>query len=150
MARVSIFWHAGAGALYYYNLEAGVGQGRPNQRSDVLLVQYFLREAVKVPQLRGGYTAPPVDGIASQQTFAAILGYQKIVNQNFFGSLLADSRVDPIPGDRMFWGKANHEYSIISLNSLFKMARGLEVYRDLSSAADLPGELREPLTVQAF
>lgn len=42
MARVMLT-RGGAGQRYFYNVDRAVGPGCPNQRDDVLLVQYLLK-----------------------------------------------------------------------------------------------------------
>jgi hypothetical protein len=54
MARISMV-QSNEGPFNFYNVDAAVGPGAPNGRTDVLLVQYFLREVFKsVPPGRLG------------------------------------------------------------------------------------------------
>jgi hypothetical protein len=65
MARVDIAYSNGSGSIFY-NVDAAVGQGCPNNPLDVLLVQYLLKECNKLP----GYAAVQVGAGFTQETMS--------------------------------------------------------------------------------
>src|SRR5215831_1955562 len=78
---------------YAFNISAGVGKNRPNQRLDVMLVQYLLNmatnETVAGPISSLTPIRPPEqeedlvpDGICGTKTMRAIAFYQQFRNSN--------------------------------------------------------------------
>lgn len=79
---------------FMFNINAGVGKNRPNQRLDVMLVQWLLRSAqnqvVRGPVTTNSPIQPPkyaasvigIDGICGQETLDYIAHYQKFRNSN--------------------------------------------------------------------
>jgi peptidoglycan hydrolase-like protein with peptidoglycan-binding domain len=154
MARVSLtqFNDAGGAPRNFYNVDTAVGQGCPNRRDDVLLVQYFLRESFKgVSDFKkdpfpGGVLA--VDGRAGPQTFAAIRHFQKVSKAKGFSSA-QDGRVDPPVGEKFHGSISQTQYTILTMNVAFKKARPQDWPR-VSKASDCPGELRPRLIEPTF
>lgn len=139
------------GRFLMYAVDAAVGPGRPNKRADVLLVQYFLREIFKgFPAFRRepfpGVVA--VDGIASTQTFAAILHFQKVAKKEG-KNIATDGIVDAQVGEQGYGTISGTQYTIIFMNETFKKARPTDWTR-VSLAGDCPGELRDPLKEPVF
>lgn len=144
MARTSVFRDSSGEAKLYYDVNFAVGPGATNKRDDVLLVQYFLREcflkhsSFKTNPFPKGVVA--VDGIAGQQTFAAILHFQKAAKAR--GSPVAlDGRVDPPVGEKATGSISQTQYTILLLNSAFKQCRPQD-WSHVSQAGDCPSDLR--------
>jgi hypothetical protein len=145
VARIGVFQYSGQACLYY-TVHAAVGPGAPNRRDDVLLVQYLLRECFKSKK----FTAAPfpggvvgVDGVAGQQTFAAIRHFQS-VGKSQGQNMVQDGRVDPPATDTTVSSISQTVYTILNLNSVFRGYRPQDWSR-LSQAPDCPAELRVPL-----
>lgn len=132
------------GPMLFYNLEQAVGPGAPNSRSDVLAVQYFLREIFKANPAR----RPPGDlmltGAADQTTFAWILHYQR-ETQKSGKAISTDGRVDPAVG--LVGSISGKQYTILYLNLSMRNARPAD-YERLATAADCPAELRQSFSVR--
>jgi len=101
---------------YMFNISAGVGRGRPNQRLDVMLIQYLMNMAMN-ESVEGAVTSdapirPPdhpdalkTDGICGKDTQKFIDHYQTFRNANasFSGgnklpiqfAVKADGAIDP-------------------------------------------------------
>ena len=147
MAKVALLRSTSARHLIY-SVDEGVGPGRPNRRSDVLLVQYFLRESFKGTPKFQREPFPEVvkvDGVAGRQTFAAIDHFQKVLKKGG-SSIATDGRVDPVAGDQTHGAISGTQYTIIFLNQGFSVARPGDWPR-VSRAGDCPGDLR-PLLVE--
>lgn len=67
MANIDVV-HTPVGNLLFYGIDKAVGQGCPNQRTDVLLVQYLLKVNCTSPQF------------AAIQTGAGFIASEMIVN----------------------------------------------------------------------
>ncbi len=152
MARISLVQLSTFGPRNFYNVNKAVGAGCPNQRTDVLLTQYFLQQIFKhVPDFQtdpypGGVVV--IDGIAGPQTFSAILHFQKVAKKR--GWITSqDGRVDPPVGEQSFGSISHTQYTILSMNSAFKKGRPQDWPR-VSRASDCPGELRQPLREPKF
>jgi hypothetical protein len=149
MAKVKILQFADRRALIYC-VEGSVGPGAGNRRDDVLLVQYFLREAFK----SGFFKSEPfsgdlaVDGAAGPRTFAAILHFQK-ASQKLGVPISTDGRVDAPIGEQAAGSISNTAYTIVRLNQAFNKARPSDRGR-VSVASDCPGELRALLKEPEF
>ena len=107
----------------FYNLDQAVGPRAPNQRADVLLVQFFLRELFRQPDLLPD--KPPgdlaVDGVFGPVTAQWISQYQKQLVRKGFG-VQADNRVDPAQGELAFSkGSISHKrYTIWHMNQSYR------------------------------
>jgi hypothetical protein len=127
----------------FYNLDQTVGPGAPNQRSDVLLVQYFLRELFNHPDLRADKPPGdvPVDGLFGPVTAIWIGCYQKQLKAKGF-SVVTDGRVDPARGELMFSKVAiSHErYTIWHMNVSFRK-RYPQAHDHLETAPGVPRDL---------
>jgi hypothetical protein len=127
----------------FYNLDQAVGPGAPNQRTDVLLVQFFLRELFKQPDLLPD--KPPgdlaVDGIFGPVTAQWINRYQKQLLRKGF-SVQADGRVDPAQGELAFSkGSISHKrYTIWHMNQSYRK-RHQQSHNHLERAPGVPAEL---------
>lgn len=79
---------------FVFQIGAGVGLNRPNNRSDVALVQFFLE---KTRYVWGGTTTVDMDGTCGKVTTDSILAFQHFVNKKYGSPILkTDSAVDPI------------------------------------------------------
>jgi hypothetical protein len=127
----------------FYNLDQPVGLGAPNQRTDVLLVQFFLRELFDHPDLRAD--KPPgdiaVDGHFGPVTATWISCYQKQLKAKGF-SVVTDGRVDPARGELMFskGSISNERYTIWHMNISFRK-RFQRAHDHLEAAPGVPPDL---------
>src|SRR5436305_99800 len=105
MARVTLFF-PGTGQRFFYNVDAAVGPGCPNQRNDVLLVQYFIVTVSNNPKSFSPPFPPlpfspkeflKVDGIPGPLTFRAIKHFQE-VGRARGNNIATDGRVDRATG----------------------------------------------------
>ena len=133
MSQVNVVRTTTQGQFLYYNLTDAVGPGALNRRSDVLLVQYLLREVYKSPAARPP-TKPPgaaiqVTGTADQATFAHILHYQQSLKSGG-RNVATDGRIDPARGDQSRGSISGTQYTILFLNLSFKKARPVSKLED--------------------
>ncbi len=79
---------------FFYQLDAGVGLNRPNNKGDVGLVQFFLEMS---RWKWGGDKTVTMDGMCGRGTIDAILAFQQAVNRQYnIPFVKTDSAVDPI------------------------------------------------------
>jgi hypothetical protein len=144
MACVNILKSSTQGRMLYYNLEQAVGPGAINLRSDVLLVQYFLRESFKAGKPPG----PPLEvtGFPNQATFDAIVLFQKAVKAKG-RNVSTDGRIDPARGDQTHGSISGTQYTILFLNLSYKEARPKD-FCTLDKAGDCPPELRADVKIK--
>ena len=96
MAHLMIVPHVNAEtrSKFFFQISAGVGKNRPNNKEDVAIVQFMLGIVQGIYISR----ANPVtmDGIAGSLTIAAITEFQTFLrNQNMAPGLVPDGAVDP-------------------------------------------------------
>jgi|SRR5579871_517710 len=148
MARVGILNFRGTGATVYYNVDAAVGDGCPNQREDVLLVQYLLKTAMTLPQFadlpgtagKNTSSAVVVDGQWDKEWYVYLRNFQHLVKMHGH-SVYVDGRVDPVPlGDRWTGSISQTQYTILYLNNAYAAAHPGDISR-LALAGDCPAEL---------
>jgi len=145
--------HTTRGKFLFYNVDAAVGAGCPNQRLDVLLVQYLLKESNKTPgyvevQVGAGFTqdAMQISGTWDQYWGGYLSNFENTL-QRRGRSIRKDGRIDPLVGGEVF-GPIHHEaYAILWLNRGYLQLRPSD-YPRMSEAADCPPELRPALKVQ--
>jgi hypothetical protein len=150
MAKISLL-QTSAGARLFYGVEAAVGPGAPNQRTDVFLVQYFLRESFKGTDKFKQDPFPEVlavDGLAGRQTFAAILHFQRVMKKKG-STITTEGRVDAVVGEHVRGSISGTQYTIIFLNFGYASARPSDWPR-VSRAGDCPAELRPLLAEPEF
>jgi hypothetical protein len=79
--------------------EAAVGRHAPNNRLDVMLVQFFLHVTMQADEKSWGwlidrkFPKPTIDGVCGMQTLEWIERFQKHVKH---ARIIQDGRVDPI------------------------------------------------------
>jgi hypothetical protein len=127
----------------FYNLESNVGYGCPNKRTDVLLVQFFLREILN--QADSLAARPPgkdlsVDGLFGSQTEAWIRAYQSFVKSKG-KNIVVDGKVNAAPADYSARIRGNTAYTIAHLNATYRR-RWRQDHDYLDKCARAPGELR--------
>jgi hypothetical protein len=132
------------GPMLFYNLDRAVGPGATNERTDVLTVQYFLREIFKANPSRKPKGQIEVTGNPDPITFEWILHYQK-EQKNSGKAISTDGRVDAALG--LKGSISGLQYTIIYMNLSMRNARPKD-FEKLASASDLPPELVVPFTVQ--
>lgn len=106
----------------FYNVDQAVGQNAPNRRTDVLLVQFFLRELFNHPVLKPVKPAGEivVNGICDDTTKAWILDFQRQHKQRGF-RIQTDGRVDHATGQQ--WSRTprtGSHYTIGLLNFRYR------------------------------
>lgn len=128
------------GQRCYYAIGHAVGPGGRNQRTDVLLVQYFLREIFARDEFfrQKPFMAGPlaVDGWIGPQTCKAILHFQTVLKSNG-RSIVTDGRVDSAHDISIF----KVTPTIYWMNVYYKENRPGDWPR-VSQATDCPDELR--------
>jgi hypothetical protein len=134
----------------FYNLDQAVGKNCPNVADDVMLVQFFIRELAKDPQVGPGTrpSAPlAVDGVYTPAVGEWILWVQKSINQKNPGTSLADGRVDPARGlatnGKFLKSTISHtQYTIVTLNASYRY-RYKKSHDALENDPNVPGLLRQ-------
>lgn len=157
MACVDIL-HTNAGNALFYNLDAAVGMGAPNKGSDVLLVQYLLKEGCKAPFLAevqegAGYTQQSMDITGVWDNYwNGYLGNYLLTLKNRGKHVVyqprANHRVDPVVGGQPRGPIHHMQYTILYLNLGYQSLRPKDFPR-MAEVGDCPGELR-PLLKPIF
>lgn len=133
----------------FYNLELAVGPGAPNQRADVMLVQYFLRELYAHPDFIADRPAGvmTIDGRFGPVTALWIDQFQKRLKKRGL-SVLNDGRVDPARGELLFskGSISSERYTIWHLNLSYRK-RFQRSHDHLESDPRVPTELAATLAV---
>jgi hypothetical protein len=145
MAGIDVV-NTNAGKLLFYNVDAAVGKGCQNGRSDVLLVQYLLREGCKAPDLAeiqtgAGFTSTDITGIWDQYWDGYLANYLRTLKRKG-KRVVEDRRVDPVVGGRPIGSIHHMQYTILFLNLGYGQLRPNDFPR-MSEAGDCPGELRQ-------
>lgn len=128
MARVYLRADPGLTKVYY-TVDQAVGQGCPNRRDDVLLIQFFLRVALEDGGDSPGYRPPgqgpiSIDGVCGSQTIAYIKFMQEEGKRRNPGhNVAADCRIDPIRSGQT-QSSLGFTYGIVGLNVLYAKRRG--------------------------
>jgi hypothetical protein len=150
MARVYLF-NTSFMTLVHTNDQA-VGNGCPNRRDDVLLVQFFLKVLSEGQSQRNltpdGFGPINIDGLWGP-TSQAYLNFFLEVNSaaNPGSPLTQDGRVDPVVSGRFFGSRSGHVYTIIALNSLYQTVRGPNSLQNITTDPLFPQELRPSLQI---
>ncbi|MBI2480783.1 MAG: hypothetical protein HYV60_19795 [Planctomycetia bacterium] len=143
MAKVDILRTPTGTLALFYNLDAAVGPGCANRRDDVVLVQFFLREAYKAnPLAFPGGPLVDINGKPDTATFTAIRCFQKA-----WGAIgTQDGQVDPATG-KAIASISKTQYTIVNLNLTFRGVRPQD-YPKLSQVG--PIEIRHLLVPPKF
>lgn len=145
-------------AAHYYDVFAHVGPSCPNYVPDVQLVQFFLFTmtsanawnvpAVLMPFIPPGVTGQsalyPHTGIYTPELSQWIRAFQAAANDQGFGPLIVDGKVNPA---NKLWGRRNvssHWYTILAMNEVLIRANKPR-FLDLPNDASLPPQLRSDL-----
>jgi hypothetical protein len=146
----------------FYNVNYAVGAGRPNDRADVMLVQYFLFHIMinfdGWRNNRGNWTpaAPnigpaaifPYTGLYTPDLTLWIRCFQRTANERGDGPLATDGVIDRA---HVGWGnpaKPGHGwYTIQAMNRLMWRFNS-DAFRNLAEVADLPAEVKADLKIQ--
>ena len=153
MARTLILTKPAQFGTHSYVIDRGVGEGRPNQRDDVLLVQFFLRtlgpqpiEGTKETFLPVGQPPLAIDGTCGQRTIAAIKTFQtqfnktqKTEDRSFI--LIEDGVVDPLNNGGLFGPRQGRVLTIVRLNTEYAFQFGLEKHKRIDTDPQFPQEL---------
>jgi len=132
----------------FYSVEQAVGPGCPNERRDVMLVQFFLRAASKpaggLPAVQPpGQAALTVDGVFGPKTAAYIKHYQTVGGSAAY----ADGKVSPVQGGSVV-GAIHEKYlTIAHLNVGYAKRFGADRHSRIDQDPDFPASLRGALFV---
>ena len=127
MARLYLI-NPSAMKLVYTNDQA-VGNGCPNRRDDVLLVQFFLKVISDGPG-KGDFTPAgrgplSIDGLWGPISQAFLNQYIAVNSaENPTSPLTRDGRVDPVVNGRVSGSRSGHVYTILALNNTYKKRPG--------------------------
>jgi hypothetical protein len=131
--------------MLFYNLDAAVGRGCQNNVGDVLLVQYFLDEALSdTSRFPDAPESPDFNGTVDDTTLAAIAYYQKKLRSTG-KNISTDGRIDPAVNHQSHGAISGTQYTIIWLNLEYQKSRPAE-YKQLAKASDCPPGLVEEVT----
>jgi hypothetical protein len=145
--------------LIFYNVDLAVGKNGSNKTEDVLLVQYLLKECLKLPAF-SYIPGTSMAGTAQEGTIENLIisgvwdGRWQLYLDNFQNQLkrnhrntLVDGRVDPVLNHLTLGSISHTQYTILSLNVGYGQRRPNELPK-LASAGDCPAALRESLNVR--
>lgn len=142
-----------SGNFLFYNVDAAVGTHCPNQRLDVLLVQYLLKESSKAPayaeiEVGAGFTqdAMQISGTWDQY-WRGYLDNFELTLQRRGRPVRRDGRIDPVVAGRVVGAIHHMPYMILWLNRSYLQLRPGD-YSRMSEAGDCPPELRPALKAQ--
>ncbi len=149
MARIDIL-RGNEENYLFYNVDAAVGKGCPNQRIDVLLVQYLLKENIRLKSfgyLPNTIVGPlQIDGLWNETWTTLVFNYQNELKHRG-KPVVHDGRVDPVAGGRVL-GSIHHTiYTILWLNMGYYQVRPAD-FPKIAEVADCPAELRPKIKVQ--
>lgn len=134
MARVYLFRQPGVLLRQFYTVERAVGKGSPNQRDDVLLVQFFIRRIlegfnVTIP----GERPLAIDGQCGRQTQRYIQFFQKDLNTSYGKHIVEDGVVSPMANRAGLVGKSDKIiYTMVALNTNYSDRYGKEWHSNLA------------------
>jgi hypothetical protein len=131
-----------------YSVEQAVGIGSPNQREDVLLVQFFLR-TLQDPGGGGAPFVPPgesaplaIDGVFGKHTAAHIKFFQEEDSRRNPGStLVKDQRIDPVKRGKVTGAITGKLLTITSLNIQYAQRKGKSLHNNINQDPLFPPEL---------
>lgn len=161
MARTLVLTKPAKLASVAYVVDNAVGAGCPNQREDVLLVQFFLRALG--PKAASGTTdqfyqppgTPPlaIDGVCGQRTAAAIKTFQTQFDKGEpdpagWGALIKDGVVHPLNRGSMFGPRLGHLLTIVRLNSEYAFHFGVDRHNRIHQDPLFPRELLSRLFLE--
>ena len=131
-----------------YTVDQSVGPGCPNEKRDVMLVQFFLRAASKpgggLPAIQPpGQTPLTVDGIYGPKTAAYIKHYQTVGGSAAY----VDGKVSPIQGGSTIGAIHEKTLTIVHLNVGYAKRFGAERHSRIDQDSDFPAALRSALFV---
>jgi len=136
----------------FYNLDKPVGRGKSNIRDDVGLVQFFLNNIRKNPQLLlGSFKAPAsqlkVTGVFDNATHDWIIAFQTAVKGAFQPNMLIDGIVDPARGYTSQQTTITHSlYCIALLNNAYESSNKdlfSHIWDDSDMLADVGKKLKD-------
>jgi len=135
-----------------YTIDQAVGNGCPNRRDDVLLVQFFLKVVSEGPDKSGftpvGRGPMKIDGFwgpISQAYLNQFIAFNS--TQNPTSPLTQDGRVDPVVHGRATGSRTGLLYTILALNVTYKNVRGPNSLLDITTDPLFPQELRPSLQI---
>jgi hypothetical protein len=136
-----------------YVVDRAVGEGRPNQRDDVLLVQFFLRTlgprtvtGTTETYQPAGQPQIAIDGVCGTRTIAAIKNFQTQFNKTQKSptsgfALLTDGVVDTLNNGGLFGPRQGHLLTIVRLNTEYVFQFGLDKHKRIDTDPLFPPEL---------
>jgi hypothetical protein len=136
-----------------YTVDQAVGQGCPNRRDDVLLVQFLLRVAREDAPDSPGYRPPgqppiAIDGHFGPGTLAHLRFFEEEGNRrNPENPTVPDGRIDPVASGTPVGSLSGKLYKIFALNVLYVKRRGAAVHADMRRDPLYPAELTKSLYI---
>ena len=130
------------GANFFWNITDNVGYGYKNNKSDVLLVQFFLNSAVLAYNHfeKTDYSLLVQDGKFGGKTWVKIKWLQKHLE------CVVDGMISAPNGDNLHTPKQGQVYTMYYMNGIYKRMFG-HYYPDLRIDPKCPSELRSHFTV---
>lgn len=127
----------------FYNLDQPVGRNKSNLRDDVTLVQFFLNNIRKNPNLLLGNLKPPASQLRVSGTFDTathdwIIAFQTAVKAGFQPNMLIDGIVDPARGYNSQKTTITHSaYCIALLNNAYESSNK-DLFSHIWDDSDMP------------
>jgi len=155
MARVMLLPPSAAKYSIIFINDEAVGQGCPNRRDHVLLVQFMLgmMAAVNSRFEFGDVDFAPIgfprnlkmDGVCGQHTIASIKSFQRMGSLRKQGTPLAmieDGVVTPIRGGQPWTPHGSNVLTIVRMNHEYYEMMGPGSLTDVAALVSMPQELR--------
>jgi hypothetical protein len=141
MAKVDIL-HSKRQHHVFYNVDQAVGKNCPNQRDDVLLVQYLLKNAVNAfPAIfKWSLLNYPVDGRWDRNWIGLLRAYID-AHAAIGNKMVSDDRVDQVVGGQVTGPLHHMQLVIVVLNLQYGDLRPNDFPR-IAQVGDCPGELQ--------
>jgi len=135
-----------------HTTDQAVGNGCPNRRDDVLLIQFLLKVVSEGPQQSqltpDGLGPINIDGLWGPISQAFLNQYIAVNSaENPTSPLTQDGRVDPVVNGRASGSRTGHLYTILALNKTFQNVRGPTALQDITTDPLFPQELRPSLQI---
>ena len=135
-----------------YTTEQAVGNGCPNRRDDVLLIQFFLKVVSEGPQQSqltpAGRGPMQIDGLWGPNSQAFLNQYIAVNSaENPNSPLTQDGRVDPVVNGRTSGPRTGHLFTIFALNKTYQNVRGVAAHQDITTDPLFPQELRPSIQI---
>ena len=145
MARVFLFSKPIPNVQVFYGIDQAVGNGCPNKRDDVALVQFFLRSVLEDGK---EYKVPPgpplaIDGICGPQTIEYIKAWQEQESRLSEGIMkpVQDGQVSPALSRSGIGSRSHARYTIVGLNTIYGFINGVDKNANIARDRRCPTNL---------